>query len=121
MSSDTAALVTRAVERFQEEVPALAELKLTFALELKGRGDLQVFRVEVPGPKVSKEQPDDARVSVTFDRSEFNDLAEKGTLESYRRAWEKGEIKASGDPNIQKLIGQVVERQIERSRLKKSR
>ncbi len=121
MSSDTAALVTRAVERFQEEVPALAELKLTFALELKGRGDLQVFRVEVPGPKVSKEQPDDARVSVTLDRSDFNDLAEKGTLESYRRAWGKGEIKASGDPNIQKLIGQVVERQIERSRLKKSR
>ncbi|MFM8527283.1 MAG: hypothetical protein ACKOBH_04095 [bacterium] len=120
MSSDTAALVTRAVERFQVEVPALAELKLVFALELKGRGDLQVFRVEVPGPKVSKEQPDDARVSVTVGRAEFNDLAEKGTVESYRTAWETGEIKASGDPNIQKLIGQIVARQIERSRLKKS-
>ncbi len=121
MSSDTAALVVRAVERFQAEAPALAELKLTFGLELKGRRDLQVFRVEVPGPKVSKEQPDDARVSVTIGRAEFNDLAERGTLESYRSAWEKGEIKASGDPNIRKLIGQVIERQIERSRLKKSR
>ena len=121
MSSDTAALVIRAVERFQGEVPALDELKLVFALELKGRGDLQVFRVEVPGPKVSKEQPDDARVSVTISRAEFNELAEKGDLEMYRSAWEKGEIKASGDPNIQKLIGQVVARQLERSRLKKSR
>lgn len=121
MSSDTAALVVRAVERFQGEVPALDELKLVFALELKGRGDLQVFRVEVPGPKVSKEQPDDARVSVTISRAEFNELAEKGDLEMYRSAWEKGEIKASGDPNIQKLIGQVVARQLERSRLKKSR
>ena len=120
MSSDTAALVNQTVQRFQAEVPALAELKLVFTLELKGRGDLQVFRVELPGPKVSKEQPDDSRVSVTISRSEFNLLAEKGTLEDFTGAWDKGEIKATGDPNIQKLIGQVVQRQLERSRLKKS-
>ena len=120
MSSDTAALVSRAVERFQGEVPALAELKLVFTLELKGRGDLQVFRVELPGPKVSKEQADDSRISVLISRAEFNELAEKGSLEDLTSAWDRGEIKATGDPNIQKLIGQVVQRQLERSRLKKS-
>ena len=120
MASDTAELVSRAVKRFQAEVPALAELKIVFALELKGRGDLQVFRIELPGPEVSKQQPEDARVTVTIPRPEFNVLAEKGTLGDYEDAWERGEIKASGDPNIQKLIGQVVTRQLAREGLKKS-
>ena len=42
--------IRAAVERFQEEVPALQKLKLVFGLELKGRGDIQLYRVEVPGP-----------------------------------------------------------------------
>jgi hypothetical protein len=49
----------------------------------------------------------------------FNELAEKGTLKSYRRAWETGHIKATGDSNVRKLIGQVVEKQEQRARLKK--
>ena len=121
MSSDTASEVSKAVERFQELVPALASLKMVFALELRGRGDLQVFRVEVPGPDVSKKQPDDARVTLAMPRATFNELSEKGELTDYQQAWEHGDIKSSGDPNVQKLIGQVVSKQLERARLKKSR
>src|SRR4029077_10106981 len=78
--ASTQELIATAIERFQAEVPALAQLKLVFELELRGRGDVQMFRVEVPGPKISKTaSTEDARVTVEFTRSEFNRLAEEGT------------------------------------------
>ncbi len=117
--ASTAELIRTAVERFQAEVPALANLKLVFGLELRARHDIQLYRVELPGPKVSKELAQDERVLVEIDRPQFNELAEKGTLKSYRRAAETGHVKANGDSNVIKLIVQVVERQEQRSRLKK--
>jgi hypothetical protein len=119
--ASTADVIRTAVERFQSEVPALQNLKLVFGLELKGRGDIQLYRVEVPGPTVSKDLAQDERVLVQIDRPQFNELAERGTLQSYRRAFETGHIKASGDSNVKKLIAQVVEKQEQRSRLKKVR
>jgi hypothetical protein len=117
--ASTADLIRTAVERFQAEVPALANLKLVFGLELKARHDVQLYRVELPGPKISKDLAQDERVLVEIDRPQFNELAEKGTLKGYRKAVETGHIKASGDSNVLKLIAQVVERQEQRSRLKK--
>lgn len=113
--------IVKAVERFQAEVPALQKLKLTFGLELRGRGDIQLYRVEIPGPKVAKDLAQDERVLVEIDRAQFNELAERGTLKSYRKAFETGHIKVSGDSNVKKLIAQVVERQEQRARLKKAR
>jgi hypothetical protein len=113
--------IETAVTRFQEQVPALQKLKLVFGLELKGRGDVQLYRVELPGPKVSKDFAQDERVLVQIDRAQFNELAEGGTLKSYRKAVETGHIKATGDSNVKKLIAQVVERQEQRSRLRKVR
>ena len=52
--ASTPELIETAIERFQAEVPALAKLKLVFELELRGRGDVQMFRVELPGPKITK-------------------------------------------------------------------
>ena len=115
----TADLIRTAVERFQAEIPAMQKLKLVFGLELKGRGDIQLYRVEVPGPKVSKDLSQDERVLVQVDRAQFNELAERGTVKGYRKAYETGHIKATGDSNVLKLIGQVVERQEQRARLKK--
>jgi hypothetical protein len=117
--ASTADLIRTAVERFQEQVPALANLKLVFGLELKAKHDIQLYRVEVPGPKISKDLAQDERILVEIDRPQFNELAERGTLKSYRRAWETGHIKASGDSNVKKLIGQVVEKQEQRARLRK--
>ena len=117
--SSTADLIRTAVERFQAEVPALQKLKLVFGLELRGRGDVQLYRVELPGPKISKDLAQDERVLVQVDRPQFNELAERGTLKSYRKAAETGHIKATGDSNVKKLVIQVVERQEQRSRLKK--
>jgi hypothetical protein len=119
--ASTSDLIRTAVERFQAEVPALAKLKLIFGLELKARHDIQLYRVEVPGPKISKDFAQDERVLVEIDRPQFNELAEKGTLKSYRKAYETGHIKVTGDSNVKKLIAQVVERQEQRSHLKKVR
>jgi hypothetical protein len=117
--ASTAQLIETAVRRFQAEVPALAKLKLVFGLELRGRGDVQLYRVELPGPKISKAVADDARVSVSMPRSEFNELATEGRAQDYRRAFEAGHIKAEGDANVQKLIAQVVARHEQRARLRK--
>ena len=117
--ASTQELIETAVRRFQQEVPALAKLKLVFELELRGRGDVQMFRVEVPGPKVSKGVADETRVTVSIPRSHFNELAAEGKVRHYREAYEHGHIKASGDPNVLKLIAQVVQRHEQRARLRK--
>ena len=117
--ASTPDLIKTAVERFQAEVPALQKLKLVFGLELKAKHDIQLYRVEVPGPIIKKDLSQDERVLVQIDRPQFNELAEKGTIKSYRKAVETGHIKASGDSNVLKLIAQVVERQEERAKLKK--
>ena len=119
--ASTQQLIETAVRRFQQELPALAKLKLAFQLELRGRGDVQMFRVQLPGPKVSKGIADDARVTVSMARSQFNELATEGRVRHYREAFEHGHVKVSGDPNVQKLIAQVIERHEQRSRLKKVR
>ncbi len=119
--ASTAELIRTAVMRFQEEVPALANLKLVFGLELRGRGDIQLYRVELPGPKVSKDLARDERILVEIDRPTFNELAERGTVKSYRKAFETGHVKVEGDSNVLKLIAQVVERQEQRARTKKAR
>ncbi|MBK5218716.1 MAG: hypothetical protein JJE35_02860 [Thermoleophilia bacterium] len=117
--ASTADLIRTGIERFQTEVPALAKLKLVFGLELKAKHDVQLYRVELPGPKISKDLAQDERILVEIDRPQFNELAEKGTVKSYRRAAETGHIKANGDSNVVKLIVQVVERHEERGKLKK--
>jgi len=100
-------------------VPALQNLKLVFGLQLKAKHDVQLYRVELPGLKIAKDLAQDERILVEIDRPQFNELAEKGTLKSYRRAAETGHIKGTGDSNVIKLIVQVVEKQEERARLKK--
>ena len=53
MATDTKSLIETAVTRFLEEVPALQPLKLVAGLELRARGEPQMYRVELPGPKVT--------------------------------------------------------------------
>jgi hypothetical protein len=104
-----------------EQVPALEPLKLVVALELRGRGDVQLYRVELPGPVVSKDIAADAKVRLEIPRSHFNELAADGTLKQWRAAFEHGDAKATGVEQILELIRRVVERQEERSRTRKAR
>lgn len=117
----TRELIEQAVRRVQSEVPALEPLKLVVGLELRGRGDVQLYRVELPGPKVSKDPAADARVRLEVSRSHFNELATEGTMKGWRRAFEAGHAKATGPEQILKLVANVVARQEERARTPKIR
>jgi hypothetical protein len=114
-------LIATAYQRFIAEVPALDKLKVVVRLELRGRGDIQVFRVRLPGPEVSKVEPDDARLDISLPRANFNELATDGQLREWREAYEHGDVKIGGDPQVIKLVGTVIERHEARARLRKAR
>ncbi len=118
---DTKSLIETAVKRFLDDVPALQPLKLVVGLELRGRGDMQIYRVELPGPKVSKALPSDAKVTLEIPRAAFNELAANGHIRDWREAFAHGTAKATGIEQVMKLIVNVVERQEERSRTRKAR
>ena len=120
-TAETKLLIEEAVLNFQKEVPALQQLKLVIELELRGRGDIQLFRVEVPGPKVTRDIASDAKVRLSVPRSHFNELAREGKVRNWREAFASGTVKASGPAEILKLIQNVVEKQEERSRTRKLR
>jgi hypothetical protein len=120
-TADTKALIEIAIKNFQCEVPALEKLKLVFELELRGRGDIQLFRVQLPGPKITRDIASDAKVRLSVPRSHFNELAAEGTIRNWREAFESGHVRATGPPEILRLIGNVVEKQEERTRTRKLR
>jgi hypothetical protein len=102
-------------------VPALAPLKLVAGLELRGRGDVQLYRIELPGPQVSKAVASDAKVTLEVNRARFNELATKGHIGDWRAAFEHGDAKATGIDQVLRLIVNVVEKQEERSHLRRAR
>jgi hypothetical protein len=114
-------LIATAYRRIVVEVPALDKLKLVIRLELRGRGDVQVFRVRTPGPEIMKGEPDDAQLSVSMARSHFNELATEGRVKHWRDAYEQGHIKVTGDRRMQRLIQNVIERHEQRARVKRVR
>jgi len=120
MASDTKTLIETAVKRFLDEVPALANLKLVTGLELRARGEPQMYRIEMPGPKVTKGFAADSKVNISVSRSHFNELATKGHIADWREAFAHGDASATGIEQVMKLIVNVVERQEERSRLRKA-
>jgi hypothetical protein len=116
-SGDTRSLIRQAVERLQAEVPALKQLKLVIRLELRARGtDVPIWRVEVPGPEITRDPAGDARIDVSVARSHFNELAADGRLRDWADAYERGHVRVSGDAAVTKLLGNVFQRQLGRSR-----
>ncbi len=114
-------LIASAIRKIEVDVPQLSRLKLVFRLELRGRGDVQVFRVQLPGPEITKEEPDDDRVQISLSRSHFNELAADGTIRHWREAYEHGDVKIVGDTRIKQLVGQIIEREESRRRVRKVR
>lgn len=117
----TKELIEKGIKGFLDEVPALKKLKLVFRLDLRARRDTQTWRVELPGVEVTKSIPGDVLIDVSIPRPQFNELVEDGRLDRWREAYELGLIKATGDPQMIKLVGNVVERQEQRKKLKKVR
>ena len=115
-AGDTKALIRQALDRLQEEVPALRQLKLVARVELRARGgDVPIWRVEVPGPKIDRDAAGDARIDVSMARSHFNELASEGGLREWAEAYEHGQVRVTGDAAVLKLLGNVIQRQRSRA------
>lgn len=102
-------------------MPALQPLKLIAGLELRGGRDIQMYRIELPGPKVTKDIASDARVRIEIPRARFNELATKGHIKDWREAFAHGDAKATGVEQVMRLIVQVVDKQEERSQLRRAK
>ena len=57
----------------------------------------------------------------TIPRTEFNELVKDGSIRHWRECFASGHVKASGAPEILRLIQSVVEKQDERTRTRKLR
>ena len=118
--SITTDLIEIAYKRFVEELPALEKLKLVARLELRGRGDVQVFRISAPGPEITKEEPEDSRIEISVPRADFNDLAD-ASLEHWHTAYEHGVVRIGGDPAVVRLLGGVIAKHEARGNFKRVR
>ena len=107
-------LVVVAVQRFQAEVPSLAKLKLVADLELTSGGVTapaasERYRIEVPGPKVSEGEAEDARLKLTIPKSMFALLAEEGSVADWKDAFYYGHLKVVGDVRVKRLLGRAID------------
>ena len=116
MAEDAKSLIEQAVHRFLDEVPALKPMKLVVAVELRGRGDTQHFRLKLPEVQVTKDIPDDAQIRLEMPRAFFNEMAKDARLADWREAFMYGQAKASGPTQFLQLIERVANKQDERNR-----
>jgi hypothetical protein len=117
-SADTKTLISNAIDQVWRDVPALRTLNIVVRLELPTRGDEAVWRVKLPEKEIGRDAAGDARVDVSVPRIFFNTLAgdPKAHIADWVEAYHHGHVKVSGEPAVVKLIGNVVERQLARSR-----
>ena len=121
MAEDAKDLIETAARRFVSEVRALAPLKMIFELELRGRGDTQHFRLQMPGFEVSKGPAADAQIRLDMRREFFNVMAKEAKVPDWVEAFTYGKVHASGPEKFLRLIAMVVERQQEREHVRRSR
>jgi hypothetical protein len=121
MSEDAKDLIEQAARRFVEEVPALAQLKMVFEVQLRGRGDVQQFRLQMPDFEVTKGPAGDAQVRVEMRREFFNVMAGEAKIPDWIEAFTYGKAHASGPDRFLKLIAMVVDKQLERQNTRKAR
>jgi hypothetical protein len=121
MADDAKALIEVGVRRFLKEVPALEPIKLVIGVELRGRGDVQHFRLEMPDIRVTKGPAADARLRVDMRREFFNVMAREGKVPDWIEAFNYGQAKATGPEQFLKLIANVVDRQQERERTRRAK
>jgi hypothetical protein len=122
MSTDAPKLIAQAVNSVLEEVPALKPMKLVAGIELSGRGgDVQIFRLQLPEVDVTKDIAADAKVRIEMRRDFFNLMVEHGAKSAdWGQAFHEGRAKATGMKEYLQLIAKVVDKQQERSRLRRA-
>ncbi len=120
MAEDAKSLIETAVRNFLAEVPALAPMKLVVGIDLRGRGDTQQYRLQLPELQVTKDIAADARIRVDMRREFFNAMAHDAHVPDWIEAFTYGQAKASGVDQYMRLISNVVDKQQERARTRKA-
>ena len=115
-TSDTKTMIEGAVARLVDEVPALRNLAMVFRLELRERGGPAVWRVETPGPKVSRDPR--RRAGSGHDRpAGVQHPGREGTpRRTGSRRTRRASYASTGDQNVIKLIARVIELRRSRQR-----
>ncbi len=120
--ADAKPMIQAVVSALLEEVPQLKPLKLVVGVDLLGRSDLQQFQLVMPGLEVTKDPALEAKVRVEMRRDFFNLMVEHGArLADWHQALDEGRVKVTGVMQYLRLIGQVVEKQEERVRLRRAK
>jgi hypothetical protein len=120
--ADAKPMIQAVVGALLEEVPQLVPLKLVVGIDLLGRSDLQQFRLVMPELEVSKDPGLEAKVRVEMRRDFFNLMVEHDAkLADWHQALDEGRVKVTGVMQYLRLIGQVVEKQEERVRLRRGK
>lgn len=120
MAEDAKSLIETAVRNFLAEVPALAPMKLVVGIDLRGRGDVQQYRLQLPELQVTKDIAADARIRLDMRREFFNAMAHEAKVPDWIEAFTYGQAKASGVDQYMRLISNVVDKQQERARTRKA-
>lgn len=121
MSEDAKTLIEEAARRFVGEVAALAQLKMVFEVELRGRGDAQQFRLQMPDFDVTKGPASDAQIRIDMRREFFNVMAKEAKVPDWIEAFTYGKAHATGPERYLKLIATVVDRHQERELTRRAR
>lgn len=121
MSDDARALIEQAARRFVGEVPALAQLKMIFEVQLRGRGDTQQFRLQTPELAVTKGPAADAQIRIDMQRAFFNVMATDAKVGDWIDAFTYGKAHATGPEQFLRLIATVVDKHQERQNLRRAR
>jgi len=120
--ADAKPMIRAVVTDLLEEVPQLKPLKLVVGVDLFGRSDMQQFRLVMPDLEVTKDPGLEARVRVEMRREFFNLMVEHDAkLADWHEALDNGRVKVTGVVQYLRLIGQVVEKQEERVRLRRGK
>ncbi|MFY9487710.1 MAG: hypothetical protein WAP35_03310 [Solirubrobacterales bacterium] len=114
--TDTKAQLEEAGRRFIEAVPALAPLALSVKVDLQAKGDHQMYRLDFPGPVVSKDISNPTMIEVLVMRQDFNTITDpRYGLTQWIEAYDEGKIKINGEGGMVKLVAKVIEKQQRRT------
>jgi hypothetical protein len=117
-TGETRALIEKAIDQVWRDVPSLRQVTMVVRLELPARHDEAIWHVKLPEKEIHRDATGDERIDVSVPRIFFNTLAgdPKASIKDWAEAYDHGHVKVSGEPAVVKLLGNVIGRQLARSR-----
>ena len=110
-ASDTKRLIAQALEHLRDELPALRKLQLVIKLELRdARGDVPIWRVELPGPKIDRDPAADARIDISVRAAALQRAGRRRTARGLGPSLRAGRRQGHRRQGRLSLLGNVIQR-----------